>query len=62
MSVQTNFRAQDMPGSARPVVKKAAPKYVAPKPEPVVEVAPVVVEDVVEEEVVVEDDTATEAE
>jgi hypothetical protein len=51
-----------MPGSARPVVKKAAPKYVAPKPEPVVEVAPVVVEDVVEEEVVVEDDTATEAE
>lgn len=47
MSVQTNFRAQDMLGVAKPVVKKAAPKYVAPAPkaEPVV-VAPVVVEDV----------------
>lgn len=39
MSVQTNFRAQDMLGVAKPVVKKAAPKYVAPaaKVEPVVE-------------------------
>lgn len=50
MSIQTNFRAQDMLGVAKPVVKKAAPKYVAPakKVEPVVE-APVVVEDVVVE-------------
>ncbi len=60
MSIQTNFRAQDMLGVAKPVVKKAAPKYVAPakkvepavvEPVAVVEevvVAPVVVEEVVE--------------
>ena len=49
MSFQTNFRAQDMLGVAKPVVKKAAPKYVAPaiKAEPVVVEKPVV-KDVVE--------------
>jgi hypothetical protein len=64
MSVQTNFRAQDMPGAKKPEVKKATPKYVAPtpkpKPEPVIEVAPAKVEDVVEEEVVAEDAPASE--
>jgi hypothetical protein len=57
MAVQTNFRAVDMPGAAKPaevvVEKKAAPapKAKAPKAAPVVveeTVAPVV-EDVVEE-------------
>ena len=48
MSIQTNFRAQDMLGIAKPVAKKAAPaprKFEAPKP----------VEVVVEDVVVVED-------
>ena len=52
MSVQTNFRAQDMLGIAKPVAKKAAPaprRFEAPKP---VEVA---VEVAVEEVVVVEE-------
>jgi hypothetical protein len=45
MSIQTNFRAQDMLGVKKPVAKKATPKYVAPTPkvEPVV-VAKAVVE------------------
>ena len=52
MSIQTNFRASDMLGAAKPEVKKAAPaprRFEAPKP---VEVA---VEVAVEEVVVVED-------
>jgi hypothetical protein len=57
MSIQTNFRAQDMLGVAKPVVKKAAPKYVAPAKK----VEPVVVEPVaVVEEVVVAEETSTE--
>jgi len=51
--MQTNFTAADMPGAVQAKVetpKKAAPKKVAaPKPEPVVEVAPVAEEVVVEE-------------
>jgi len=47
MSIQTNFRAQDMLGIEKPAVKKAAPaprvSAPAPKVEPVV-VEPVVVE------------------
>lgn len=53
MSIQTNFRAEDMLGIPKPEVKKSAPRYVAPAPvvEPVVVVEPVaVVEDVVREE------------
>jgi len=44
MSVQTNFRAQDMLGAAKPEPKKAAfvPRVSTPAPAPVV--APVVVE------------------
>lgn len=56
MSIQTNFRAQDMLGNAKPVAKKAAPAprtFEAPKPEPVVEPA-VVVEETVEAPVVEE--------
>jgi hypothetical protein len=46
--VQTNFRAQDMLGTAKPVVKAVAkPAKVAPKVEAVVEPV-VVIEDVVE--------------
>jgi hypothetical protein len=41
MFIQTNFRAQDMLGVAKPKPKKAAPAprvtAPAPKPEPVVE-------------------------
>lgn len=51
MSIQTNFRAQDMLGVAKPAAKKAAaPKYVPPvkKVEPVVSEPVVVVEEVVE--------------
>jgi hypothetical protein len=51
MSIQTNFRAQDMLGNAKPVAKKAAPAprtFQAPKPEPIVEPV-VVVEEIVEE-------------
>ena len=53
--VQTNFRAQDMLGGAKPEAAKpvAKPTRVAPVAAPVVEVAPVV-EDVVEAEAVVE--------
>lgn len=48
MSIQTNFRAQDMLGTAKPVAKVApAKKVAAPKPAPVVE-APVVEAPVVE--------------
>ena len=52
MSIQTNFRAQDMLGAARPA-KKAAPaprvSAPAPRPEPiVVEPAVSVVEETVE--------------
>lgn len=52
MSIQTNFRAQDMLGAAKPA-KKAAPaprvSAPAPKPEPiVVEPAVSVVEETVE--------------
>lgn len=38
MSIQTNFRAQDMLGVAKPAVKKAPSRNTAPaaKPEPVV--------------------------
>jgi hypothetical protein len=57
MSIQTNFRAQDMLGVAKPVVKKAAPKYVAPAPK----AEPVVVEKPVVEDVVAEaEETSTE--
>jgi hypothetical protein len=61
MSFQTNFRAQDMLGVAKPVVKKAAPKYVAPavKAEPVFVEKPVV-KDVVEDVVVEAEETSTE--
>lgn len=56
MSIQTNFRAQDMLGVAKPA-KKAAPAprvfTPAPKVEPVV-VEPVVVEEIVEAPVVEE--------
>tara|TARA_B110000285_G_C14860949_1_gene484556 strand:+ start:284 stop:469 length:186 start_codon:yes stop_codon:yes gene_type:complete len=54
MSVQTNFRAQDMLGIAKPVAKKAAPaprRFEAPKPEVAVEEV-VVVEETVEAPVV----------
>ena len=44
MSIQTNFRAQDMLGAEKPVVKKAAPAPRAAAPAPKVE--PVVVEPV----------------
>ncbi len=48
MSIQTNFRAQDMLGVAKPAPKKAAPAprvfAPAPKPEPVVEPVAVVEE------------------
>lgn len=48
MSIQTNFRAQDMLGVAKPKAKKAAPAprtfAPAPKPEPVVEPVAVVEE------------------
>jgi hypothetical protein len=52
MSVQTNFRAQDMLGAAKPT-KKAAPaprvSAPAPRPEPIViEPAVSVVEEIVE--------------
>jgi hypothetical protein len=50
MSIQTNFRAQDMLGIAKPEVKKAAPAprtFEAPKPAPVVEEV-VVIEETVE--------------
>lgn len=52
MSFQTNFRAQDMLGTKKPVVKKAAPKYVPPvvKTEPVLEVEPERVQDPVLDE------------
>lgn len=53
MFIQTNFRAQDMLGVAKPAAKKAAPapRVVppAPKPEPVVEPVAVVEEVKVEE-------------
>lgn len=49
MSIQTNFRAQDMLGNAKPAVKKAAPAPRAAAPAPKVE--PVVVEPVVVAEV-----------
>jgi hypothetical protein len=48
MSIQTNFRAQDMLGVAKPAKKKAAPAprvtAPAPKPEPVAEPVAVVEE------------------
>jgi hypothetical protein len=48
MSIQTNFRAQDMLGTAKPAPKAApAPKKVATKPAPKVE-APKVEAPVVE--------------
>jgi hypothetical protein len=54
MSVQTNFRAEDMLGVAKAEVKPAAKPVVKPvRVAPVVEAAPVV-EDVVEAEVVAE--------
>jgi len=40
MSIQTNFRAQDMLGIKKPATKKAAPAP-APKPEPIVTETPV---------------------
>jgi hypothetical protein len=53
MYIQTNFRAQDMLGVAKPKPKKAAPApratAPAPKPEPVVEPVAVVEEVKVEE-------------
>lgn len=55
MSIQTNFRAQDMLGIAKPVAKKAAPaprKFEAPKPVEVVVEEVVVVEETVEAPVV----------
>ena len=51
MSVQTNFRAQDMLGAAKPAKKAAAPRVSAPAPKPepvVVEPAVSVVEETVE--------------
>ena len=45
--IMTNFRAEDMPGAAKPVAKKVAPapaKKAAPAPKKVEE-APVVVEE-----------------
>ena len=56
MSVQTNFRAQDMLGAEKPAAKKAAPAprvVSAPAPTPVVE--PVVVEPAVVEPAVLEE-------
>jgi len=54
MSIQTNFRAQDMLGVAKPKAKKAAPapriSTPAPKVEPVVVEPVAVVEDVKTEE------------
>lgn len=47
MSIQTNFRAQDMLGTEKPVAKKAAPAPRVAAPAPKVE--PVVVESVVAE-------------
>lgn len=51
MSIQTNFRASDMLGTAKPEVKPAAKPAakaakIAPKAEAIIEVAPVI-EDVV---------------
>ena len=62
MSVQTNFRAQDMLGVAKPAPKKAAPaprvSAPAPTPEPiVVEPAVSVVEETVEAPAVEESST-----
>lgn len=58
MSVQTNFRAQDMLGNEKPVEKKAAPAArvaaPAPKVEPVVAAEVVAVEEIVETPVVEE--------
>lgn len=58
MFIQTNFRAQDMLGLAKPKPKKAAPApritAPAPKPEPVVEPV-VVIEEVKVEETSKED-------
>jgi hypothetical protein len=57
MSIQTNFRAQDMLGNAKPEVKKAAPaprKFEAPKPVEVAVEEVVVVEETVEAPVVEE--------
>ena len=54
MSIQTNFRASDMLGAAKPEVKKAAPAprtFQAPTPAPVVEPV-VVIEETVEAPVV----------
>jgi hypothetical protein len=52
MSIQTNFRAQDMLGTEKPKAKKAAPApraaAPAPKVEPVVVEPVAVVEDTVE--------------
>jgi uncharacterized protein YbjT (DUF2867 family) len=47
MSIQTNFRAQDMLGAEKPVAKKTAPAPRVAAPTPKVE--PVVVEPVVAE-------------
>lgn len=58
MSIQTNFRAQDMLGVAKPAVKKVTPKYVAP----VVKVEPVVVEPAVSVVYEVEDSPTKSAE
>lgn len=53
MSIQTNFRAQDMLGVKKPVVKKAAPKPVTPvrKVEPVVAPEAVVTPELVQDPV-----------
>jgi hypothetical protein len=52
MSVQTNFRAEDMIGAAKPAVKPAVkPARVAPVAAPVVEVAPVAEVETVDETV-----------
>lgn len=32
MSIQSNFRAEDMLGTSKPKIEKSAPKYVAPAP------------------------------
>lgn len=52
MSIQTNFRAQDMLGAEKPVAKKAAPAPRAAAPAPKAE--PVVVEQAAVVEVVEE--------
>ena len=56
MTVQTNFRAEDMPGAAKPVVVAAPVK--AAKPEPVKKVAPTPAP-VVEEPVAVVEEVAS---